>query len=1446
MAEFANNLAFVIGINNYGSSISSLQNAVSDAKQLAEILREKHGYQVWECLDEVATLKNLLHLLDTTLPEHTTVDDRLLFYFAGHGIALNGDDGPQGYLIPQDAVLGDTSTYLPMTQLQEYLSQLPCRHFLGIFDCCFAGAFRWSSTRDLLPVPEVIHQERYDRFITDPAWQVITSADYDQEALDALKINTERGSDGEHSPFAAALFEALSGGADVYSPDTHGQPSGDGVITATELYIYLRDRVEGETFGDRLRQTPRIWPLKKHDKGEYIFLTPGHVLNLPPAPPLDESQNPYRGLQSFDEEHSHLFFGRQALTEQLYQHICQQPLTVVLGASGTGKSSLVKAGSIPYLRKLDIAQQHWKILAPIRPGDSPLQALNNTLARENLAVSATTNLTTDNIATWCQNNPTSKLLLVIDQAEELLIFCRQDRREKFLNFLKQLLAKFPQQIRIVLTLRNDFENQFQDSILAPYWQAARFFVPVMTREEWRSCIEEPASARVMYFEPYSLVDNLIDEVAQMPGALPLLSFTLSELYLKYLRNIREGKTDNRAITQEDYEELGGVTRSLTQRADSEYEKLVQQDPAYAQTVCNVMLRMVAVGSEDTRRRVPLSELEYPEPENSRVQEAIKRFTTARLLVEGQDTEGNPYVEPAHDALVQGWQKLQEWKKDREESLTLQRRLTQAAQEWKSKETLAGNHRVENFVDWLDGKFYSVENWFNKINTEFVRLWQPKVNRQERPKDKQVEFLWNSEPYLDVLKEKLNSNPKWFNQLEAEFVQHSAQRRRQNTAWRWRIAITVILGLSGLIVLSLIGQWGTLYGNMSSKTQSADGNLRSNNLTLDALKNSLQAGETLKNPLLQLVKPKEQDRAQVISTLRRAVYTVRESNRLQVPLGAVESIFWLDDKLLMASADNNGTVYIWNKKMEKLRVLEGRKNPVTSIRFSPNNSRLAIAENNGNIRLWDWETGLLIDLKKHQGLVKNVAFSLDGSKLATVGADGTANLWHLSKHLQEFNETKSKALGVGFNVNNQLLLVTVSQDNRIVSLLDSAGKELRTFKPFAPVEKVIISPDGEKLVIFYAAHGNEEASSWLWNWQKNQFQRLGKEVIVSFSKNGKVGSTGFDDGIIRLRDLSNNRVEVLKGHSSQVTSINFRANNQEFATASTDGTIRVWHMEHENLNPLTPLPGKISNISFTPDGKQMAVLRQDGTVSLSDLSGKNSKVFARRYNQSSSLSFTPDGQKLAILDNGTLNLLNLSGKQVKAFPVKHSSQSNFSFRKDGNKVAILQDENTVRVLNLFNGKEEPKHDVNINKDKLRSVVWREKDRLQVASVGEIESGQKSVRLWDLQTNQQIAIPFQGRAREFVSISFDNDGNLIASAQDDGKVNLWYREGNTLSKLQWTDGKIKSVQLSPDASVLAVIGDNGTARLMRLGTLDQLLSLGCRHARESLNSNLFDDSDRRTCL
>lgn len=721
-ADFTLSHAIIIGINDYIHGIPPLRTAVNDAQRLAHILEQDYNYQVYLHTD--ATLATLHHLLTAHLPQIVGNNDRVLFYFAGHGMALDGledDDGPTGYLVPQDAHSDARDSFLSMQDLHDALTKLPCRHLLAILDCCFAGTLRWATLRDWVRMPDVIHRERYLRYIRDPAWQVITSAAYDQPALDMpWGMRAEQDC---HSPFALALFDALAGAGDIIPAN-----GGDGLITATELYLYLRDRVESHT----IRQTPGLWPLRKHDKGEYLFQLPNHELNLPPAPTLSQDNNPYRGLEAYEEVHHELFFGRDTQIAALAEQVRHQKLTIVLGASGTGKSSLVKAGLLPRLRTLNTTtsvegKEDWLILSPLRPGEQPATNLDKLLQAPSLT----------------END--GYVLLVIDQLEEVLTLCREEtQRRTFFATISQFVAQSNSH-HVVFTLRTDFEPPLAAYFSTNLPPTARFIVPPMTQDELRQAIERPASARVLYFEPSDLPDKLINEVIQTPGALPLLSFTLSELYLRYL----ERQSDNRALIAEDYAALGGVIGSLRQRATAEYDEL--EDNAHRLTMQNIMLRMVAVeGGEATRRRVPRSELVYPDTtENQRVETVLNKLIAARLLVT-DEADGIAYVEPAHDALVRAWDKLLAWRDAQEKQLpfSLQRRLTQVATDWE------------------------------------------KANKKT-----QTGLLWHNNPYLSQLEKVLRTETEakiQLNRSEEKFIHHSLELRQRRRWQLWGSVTTVVI------------------------------------------------------------------------------------------------------------------------------------------------------------------------------------------------------------------------------------------------------------------------------------------------------------------------------------------------------------------------------------------------------------------------------------------------------------------------------------------------------------------------------------------------------------------------------------------------------------------------------------------------------------------------------
>ncbi|MCC6168244.1 MAG: caspase family protein [Caldilineaceae bacterium] len=791
MQEFARSRAVIVGINAYQNGIHSLRTPACDAIALALALRKQHGYfPVYLRKDRRATLDGLRTLLYRRLPHSTDERERLLFYFAGHGVALPGKGGPEGFLLPQDAQRDNRDSYLPMQELSTALEKLGYHHLLIILDCCFAGAFSWASGRETDLAPDsVLYRERFAHYIDSPTWQVLTSAWYDQRALDVAGGyalgNRENGD--EHSPFAAGLLAALGGRADILP-----QPDGDGVILASELIAYLE--VWFAQAHATQNQTPMLWRVRPEQSGQYLFLNPGHALNLPPTPPLQPDDNPYLGLKSYSEADRALFFGREALADQLADDLPKRPLTIVLGASGAGKTSLVQAGLLPRLRaRRDV---RWHLLEVIRPGTSPL----TTLEALRLPSGGT-------LGEWCaaqgvtpatrpsalgealgealqrtdpsQQLPPDKVLLVVDQLEELLTMGDAPaRRDQFLQQVVRGLESLPGRLHVVFTLRSDFEPQFDRPDLRPYWQpAARFVVPLLGAAELREVIVKPAAGLGLRLEPSDLVDEIIAEVAQMPGALPLLSFTLSEMYLRYLRRQdaaqRVLQILDRSLTRQDYQALGGVTGAIRQRAESLYETL---DPLHRRTLRRVMLRMVAVEHATARRRVYQTELVYTDvAENERVEWMLARLRQERLVVADADAQG-PYYEPGHDALVLSWPRLSGWIRDEQQkpdSLTFQRRMTQAAQEWENltgRDARQGQRRSR----WMAlGR--QAQDFFSVIGRETDAL------------------LWSSAERSALLELILVRATHWMNAPEVRFAEASVRHHRRRRQ----------LGLAVIAVLALL-------------------------------------------------------------------------------------------------------------------------------------------------------------------------------------------------------------------------------------------------------------------------------------------------------------------------------------------------------------------------------------------------------------------------------------------------------------------------------------------------------------------------------------------------------------------------------------------------------------------------------------------------------------------
>ena len=421
---------------------------------------------------------------------------------------------------------------------------------------------------------------------------------------------------------------------------------------------------------------------------------------LPPT--FTETRNPYKGLLAFKESDAPDFFGRDAEIEQLLAAGGANRLVAVVGPSGIGKSSVVRAGLIPALRSGRIPGSDQWFITDMIPGSHPFEELASALLR--VAVEPSVDLE-DGLRQDARGlvkavrrhlPEDASLVLVIDQFEELFTLVDADAdREAFLSLLTEAVNDERADIRIVATIRADFfDRPLRHDDFGNLLRERTVPIAAPTEDSLREMIQGPAHGVGITLEA-ELMERIVTDVKGQAGSLPLLEYSLTELF-----SLRS--SDRLSMT--DYVSTGGVLGALSRRAETVFQDLRSEQQELAR---QIFLRLVNVddSGRDTRRRARRPELYALRPgEREAVDSALTAFGSNRLLTFDRDTSTRTRtVEVAHEALLSRWPRLSRWIDDRREDLLLERRLAAETTEWlasgRDDEFLLGEGRLQQFVEW---------------------------------------------------------------------------------------------------------------------------------------------------------------------------------------------------------------------------------------------------------------------------------------------------------------------------------------------------------------------------------------------------------------------------------------------------------------------------------------------------------------------------------------------------------------------------------------------------------------------------------------------------------------------------------------------------------------------------------------------------------------------------
>ncbi|HEX6522887.1 MAG TPA: WD40 repeat domain-containing protein [Streptosporangiaceae bacterium] len=1186
---------------------------------------------------------------------------------------------------------------------------------------------------------------------------------------------------------------------------------------------------------------------------------------------------PYRGLAPFAEDDAEIFYGRERLTAELASRLAAQlnrhAILVVTGASGAGKSSLLRAGLLPVLaRGMQVeGSHHWPRVAitptadPIAEFAAHLAALGGpdaaqvrgklTRHPDEAHIAIRQALLADALRPGRkQAGDEPRLVLIVDQFEQAFTLAGEAERLAFVTALHAAATRSAGPLdhplaQVIIAVRGDFCDR-----CAGYPELARalsdgpFVVGPMTESDFRLAITSPAEAAGLEVDA-ALTGTILADLRAVsgPDAVGMLPL-LSQAMLLTWENREDGR-----LTSHGYARAGGVALAIQSSADAVYDALSRGE----QDLARQILRGLTIASPDGRliRRPVTREELYTRPANadrSQVDTVLEAFAAKRLIVLSGDT-----VQISHDALIEAWPKLRGWLEEDRASWIIHGQLAQDARDWD------GHGRDRSFL---------------YRGSQLAAL-------------RQAITTWSaSSGHSPVL-----------TGTERSFLRASERDAIRGTRVRQAVAAALVV----LVAAALTAAGVAITADRSASHErdlAVAAQLAAESEQLDTTQPVTAA--LLATAAWRIAPSSDQVREsllQVLARPERSDITLAGGRNVPPHPGTVS---FAPDGGTFATVDE-GSIQVWNVAThQQSGAAIGTGDFIQSVTFSPVGTILASGDGLGEVRLWDVAThrqiGPPMTASGNGGLgedVKGLAFAPDGKTLASAASDGTVRLWDLRTHRQigtsmtyvSRDATEIEVYEVAFSPDDRTL-AAVYQDgtarfwdsatHRQVGSPIATGQPATSPLPTSGIEAAAFGPGGTVL-----ATGGYDGTARLWDIASHRqigqpivadrygvpalaFGRAGGTLVtaggdgmahvwnvatrtpagsldatahealdgVAVSPDGRTLATVSSDGTAQLWELGLFGETDLTGDNTVSGEPAFNASGTVLATGSRTGGPLLWNTSTDR--PITQREPDSTHsaanaVAFSPDGRFLATGEADGTTRLWDVAtqlqaGSPMKAGRERVN---AVAFTPDGRELITGDfDHTVRIWDVAAQRQVGQPMTmDDAVDKAAVSPDGKMLAVGSYLRSAAVVNLA-----ARHTAaRLGRPGAASNAVAFSPNGRYIATGSFDN---AARLWDTSSYAQIGPPMT-TGGDVVAVAFSPDSEFLATASSDGTARVWdvrtQQEIGPALRASST-GDVSGITFSPDGKTLATVGADGTLRLWNVAFPRNLIGAVCAIAGRSLTA------------